>query len=118
MFAEERQQILKMVADGKISADEAMKLMKVLDESSIEMEIIEAAPASSSGPDAGSNSRKPNAPEFEEVAQPRASNSGKFHCGSVCLLLCYLLIGYIHWLIHSIMDSGFTSRGFHFYWEC
>ncbi len=58
-----------MVADGKISADEAMKLMKVLDESSVEMEIIEAAPASSSGPDAGSDSRKPNAPEFEEVAQ-------------------------------------------------
>jgi len=32
MSSEERQQILKMVADGKISADEAMKLMKALDE--------------------------------------------------------------------------------------
>ncbi len=69
MSSEERQQILKMVEDGKISADEAMKLMKVLDESSVEMEIIEAAPASSSGPEAGSDSQKPNAPEFEEVAR-------------------------------------------------
>ena len=76
MSSEERQQILKMVEDGKVSADEAMKLMKALDESSVEMEIIEAplsalgtgAPASSSGPEAESNSKKPNAPEFEEVA--------------------------------------------------
>jgi len=69
MSSEERQQILKMVADGKISADEAMKLMKALDESSMEMEIIEAAPASSSGREAESDSTKPNAPEFEEVAR-------------------------------------------------
>ena len=69
MSSEERQQILKMVADGKISADEAMKLMKALDESSVEMEIIEAAPASSSRPEAESDSMKPNAPEFEEVAR-------------------------------------------------
>ncbi len=69
MSSEERQQILKMVEDGKISADEAMKLMKVLDESSVEMEIIEAEPAPSSGPEADSDSKKPNAPEFEEVAR-------------------------------------------------
>ena len=69
MSSEERQQILKMVEDGKISADEAMKLMKALDESSVEMEIIEAAPASSSGPEAESDTTKPNAPEFEEVAR-------------------------------------------------
>jgi hypothetical protein len=77
MSSEERQQILKMVEDGKISPDEAMKLMKALDESSAEMEIIEGAPASSSGPfdyaqgkpEAESDSKKPNAPEFEEVAR-------------------------------------------------
>ncbi|MFZ1040616.1 MAG: hypothetical protein WCA79_12580 [Anaerolineales bacterium] len=69
MSSEERQQILKMIEDGKISADEAMKLIKALDESSVEMEIIEAAPASSSGPEAETDSKKPNAPEFEEVAR-------------------------------------------------
>ena len=73
MSSEERQQILKMVEDGKISADEAMKLMKALDKSSVEMEIIETVPASSSGPEAESNSKKPSAPEFEEVARTRAS---------------------------------------------
>ncbi len=69
MSSEERQQILKMVEEGKISADEAMQLMKALDESSVELEIIEAEPASSSGPEAESDSKKPNAPEFEEVAR-------------------------------------------------
>ncbi len=69
MSSEERQQILKMVEDGKINADEAMKLMKMLDELSAAMEIIEAAPASSSGAEAASDSKKPNAPEFEEVAR-------------------------------------------------
>ena len=69
MSSEERQQILKMVENGKISADEAMNLMKALDESSVKMEIIEGAPASSSGPEAESKSKKPKAPEFEEVAR-------------------------------------------------
>ena len=69
MSSEERSQILKMVEDGKISADEAMKLIKALEESDVEMEIIEAAPASSSGPEADSASEKPSAPEFEKVAK-------------------------------------------------
>ena len=69
MSSEERKQILKMVEDGKISPDEAMKLMKAVDQSSVEMEIIEGAPASSSGPEAESDSKRPNAPEFEEVAR-------------------------------------------------
>ena len=69
MSSEERKQILKMVEDGKISPDEAMKLMKAVDQSSVEMEIIEGAPASLSGPEAESDSKKPNAPEFEEVAR-------------------------------------------------
>jgi hypothetical protein len=77
MSSEERQEILKMVADGKISADEAVKLIKALDESSVEMEIVEAsssrvgtgAPASSSGPEAESDATKPAASEFEEVAR-------------------------------------------------
>ena len=70
MSSEERQQILKMVEDGKINSDEAIKLMKALDESSVEMEIIAGAPASSSGAEAGPDpARKTPAPEFEEVAR-------------------------------------------------
>jgi hypothetical protein len=69
MSSEERAQILKMVEDGKISAEEAMKLIKALEDSDVEMEIIEAAPASSSAPDPDSASEKPHAPEFERVAK-------------------------------------------------
>lgn len=77
MSSEEQKQILKMIEDGKISAEEAMKLIKALEDSSVEMEIIETAPASSSGPfdaaqdrpEAGPDTEKPNAPEFEEVAR-------------------------------------------------
>jgi hypothetical protein len=85
MSSEERTQILRMVENGRISAEEAMKLIKALDESSVVTEIIEgpaSAPvpgalASLSGPfdyaqggsEAGPGSEKPNAPEFEKVAQ-------------------------------------------------
>ncbi|MEW6029294.1 MAG: SHOCT-like domain-containing protein [Chloroflexota bacterium] len=62
MSAEERRQILKMVEDGKISAEEAMRLMRALDENAPEesVEVIEAAPAP--------GSEKTDAPEFEQVA--------------------------------------------------
>lgn len=77
MSSEEQKQILKMVEEGKISAEEAMKLIKALEESSAEVDLIEvpsslfgtSAPATSSGFEAGSESRKPDAPEFKEIAQ-------------------------------------------------
>ena len=62
MSAEERKKILQMVADGKISAEEAATLMRALDEpAEEETEVIEAAPGSG-GREAGSA-----AAEFEEV---------------------------------------------------
>jgi polyhydroxyalkanoate synthesis regulator phasin len=42
MSSEEKKKVLKMVEDGKISAEEARKLIKALDESSAETEIIDA----------------------------------------------------------------------------
>jgi len=60
MSAEERKKILQMVADGKISAEEAARLMRVLDESAEEeIEVIEAVP--------GSGGAGSSAAEFEEV---------------------------------------------------
>lgn len=62
MSAEERKKILQMVADGKISAEEAARLMRALDEpAEEEIEVIEAAPGLG-GREAGSG-----AAEFEEV---------------------------------------------------
>lgn len=60
MSSEEKKQILKMVEEGRISAEEAMKLIKVLEENPDEkVEIFEAAPGGGSG----------SASEFEAVAR-------------------------------------------------
>ena len=60
MSAEERKKILQMVADGKITAEEAANLMRTLDESAEEdIQVIEAVPGSG---EAGSA-----AAEFDEV---------------------------------------------------
>jgi len=63
MSAEERQKILQMVEEGKISAEEAASLMRALDEDSA-MEQIEAYDAESGSGFEGDES---SAPEFEEV---------------------------------------------------
>ena len=61
MSSEERRKILQMVADGKISAEEAATLMRALDEDPAEeqIEVIQA--------ESGFGSEKTEAPEFEEV---------------------------------------------------
>ena len=60
MSTEERRKILQLVADGKISADEAANLMRTLDETAEEeIEVIEAGPNTSG--------ERSAAPEFEEV---------------------------------------------------
>jgi len=63
MSAEERQKILQMVEDGKISAEEAASLMRALDEDSA-MEQLEANDAES---DSGFEGGESSGPEFEEV---------------------------------------------------
>lgn len=60
MSSEERRKILQMVADGKISAEEAATLMQALDESAEEeIEVIEAEPST--------GGERSDAPEFEQV---------------------------------------------------
>jgi hypothetical protein len=60
MSSEERKKILQMVADGKISADEAATLMRALDEST-EEEIVAVGEAS------GMGGERSDAPEFDQV---------------------------------------------------
>jgi len=60
MSSEERKKILQMVADGKISADEAATLMRALDESA-EEEIVAVGEAS------GMGGERSDAPEFDQV---------------------------------------------------
>jgi len=60
MSAEERRKILQMVADGKISAEEAATLMRSLEESAEEeIEVIEA--------ESGSGGAGSDAQEFDQV---------------------------------------------------
>jgi hypothetical protein len=60
MSAEERRKILQMVADGKISAEEAAALMRSLEESAEEeIEVIETGPAS--------GGERVSAPEFDQI---------------------------------------------------
>lgn len=60
MSAEERRKILQLVADGKISAEEAANLMRTLEESAEGVvEVVEAG--------AGAGGERSDAPEFEEV---------------------------------------------------
>ena len=60
MSSEERKKILQMVADGKISADEAATLMRALDESAEEV-IVPVGEAS------GMGGERSDAPEFDQV---------------------------------------------------
>jgi len=60
MSAEERRKILQMVADGKISAEEAAALMRSLEESAEEeIEVIETESAS--------GGERVSAPEFDQI---------------------------------------------------
>lgn len=78
---EARKKILQMVADGKISAEEAATLMRTLDESvEEEIEIIEASSGFRRSPERVEGSEKPDAPEFEEVRR-RASKFSKGFLG-------------------------------------
>lgn len=72
MSSEERKKILQMVADGKISADEAATLMRALDESA-EEEIIEFV-----GEASGMGGERSDAPEFDQVRRRANRFSGAF----------------------------------------
>jgi hypothetical protein len=62
MSSEERKQILKMIEDGRISAEEAMSLMKALDEAA-------EADDEAFQTEAGQGSGKSDAPELERTAE-------------------------------------------------
>ena len=73
MSSEERKKILQMVEEGKISAEDAAKLMRALDEdvddeaAEAEIEVIESRTDSGYESDASSASRRVEAPEFDTI---------------------------------------------------
>ncbi len=102
MSSEERRKILQMVADGKISAEEAATLMRTLDDDSAEEEIqiIEA--------ESGSWSERPEAPEFDEVRR-RAS---RFSRGFLGMGVLFTVLS--AWIMFSIQQNA----GLNFWFFC
>ena len=102
MSAQEKRQILKMVEDGKISASEAMSLIKALEEGADEAqaETYSLPPASEGEP--------VNAPEFEEVK----SRARRF-----AQIPLWLGVGSTI-LFAWLMYSAFQSSGFGFWFYC
>ena len=101
MSSEERRKILQMVADGKISAEEAATLMRALDESAEEeIQVFETEP--------GSWSERPEAPEFEEVRR-RAS---RFSKGFLWMGILFTVLS--AWVMFAIQQNS----GLNFWFFC
>ncbi len=106
MSSEERRKILQMVADGKISAEEAATLMRALEEEaaaeapSAEPEVIEAGPFFSG--------ERSDAPEIDEVRRRANRFSGAF------LWIGILLTVFMAWGMFGIQQSS----GLNFWFYC
>ena len=104
MTTEEQKKILKMVEDGKISADDALKLIQAL-ESSTNESVILSLPSSSFDP--GPGLEKNGSLEFEEIA---------FKARQLWQVLVWVGVSVVvlsaYWLYSLILASNY---GFWFY---
>jgi hypothetical protein len=105
MSSEERRKILQMVADGKISAEEAATLMRALDEpaeesDSAEPEIIDVGPVT--------GGKRSEAPEIDEVRMRAHHFSGAFLWTGV------LMTVFTSWWMFSIQQNS----GLNFWFYC
>ncbi len=102
MSAEERKKILQMVADGKISAEEAATLMRALDEDSAEVEVEVL------GVPSGMGGERSEAPEFDEVRRRAMRFSGAF------LWIGILFTVFSAWSMFAIQQNS----GMNFWFYC
>jgi hypothetical protein len=106
MSSEERRKILQMVADGKISAEEAATLMRAMEESaegesvSAEPEVIEFGPVSSG--------ERSEAPEIDEVRRRANRFSGAF------LWIGIFITVFTAWWMFAIQQNS----GLNFWFYC
>ncbi|MBV6396037.1 MAG: hypothetical protein HFACDABA_01625 [Anaerolineales bacterium] len=107
MSAEERQRILKMVEEGRISAEQALTLFRALEEN-VEPALEVYQPESASGGEGSGFASGPvDAPEFEEV-KARARQFAMIPLW-IGVALTVLFAGLMYW---ALATSGF---GFWFY---
>ncbi len=104
MSSEERRKILQMVEEGKISADNAAKLMRALnddaDAAEAEIEVIETG--------AGSGSKSSAAPEFEEIK----SRARRF--ALIPLWVGVFITVFSAWIIYAIQQNAGANFWFYF----
>lgn len=104
MSSEERKKILQMVEEGKISAEEAARLMAAMaehddDSAEVEVEVIESR--------AGFGYEKTEAPEFDQIkARARRFSLIPLWTGVVITVLSA-------WAIYSIQQSAGTNFWFY-----
>ena len=103
MSVEEKRQILKMVEEGRISAAEAMTLIKALEEAGIESPDRPLALGESSRAESSES-----APEFEEVK----SRARRF-----AMIPLWLGVG-MTVLFAWLMNASYQSSGFGFWFYC
>ena len=104
MSAEERKKILQMVADGKISAEQAATLMRALEENAEEVQAeIEVLGAPS-----GMGGERSDAPEFDEVRRRAHRFSGAF------LWIGILITVFTAWGMFGIQQNA----GVNFWFVC
>lgn len=105
MSSEERKKILQMVAEGKISAEDAASLMRALDDdegesAEAEVEIIQA--------EAGSRFEKTEAPEFDRIkARARRFSLIPLWAGIIVTV-------FSAWVIYAIQQNA----GANFWFYC
>jgi hypothetical protein len=101
MSSDEQKQILKMVEDGTISADEAMQLIKALDEipAEDEVEVIEA--------EAGTDQEGSVGSEFEEVK----ARARRFAMIPVWIGVAFTVLG-AYWMYALVQNANY---GFWFF---
>jgi hypothetical protein len=101
MSSEEEKQILKMVEDGKISAEEALTLIKALEENpaEAEVEVIEAEADSSEGRNVGL--------DFEEVK----ARAQKFAMVPLWIGVAFTVLG-AYWMYALVSHANY---GFWFF---
>jgi SHOCT-like domain len=104
MSSEEQKQILKMVEEGKISAEEALRLIQALETPVLEDEVV-PAPASTFASESGAE--EPHMQEFEEIA---SKARGLWQIPLWIGVLAVVLSSY--WLYNLVIASNY---GFWFY---
>ena len=107
MSSEERKKILQMVEQGKISAEDAAKLMRALDEDAdpAEIEVVESEPAPGFE---GTGASSSSAAEFEEVKRRARSFA------MIPLWIGVLIAVLSAWGIYSIQQNA----GMNFWFYC